>query len=253
MRPGIRCITRSIRTPWLAHPPTEDTVQAPRRFTRVVLALGLLAASAVVWTGCQGLFRPPNSSPELATIDASTQDPGLPGLPSDDPDATRQYLTSLRFVPVARISNITCDNGNAVRLQIYPEVRSHNLDPLQAALRGRIVARVVNGGGSYCDTLKLAPGETAYWWMGHYGPHPLTTVFWRIPPSGAVDSLAKTGPTFTFREARRLGPDARISDQLVHPMPRDDGDGGALAFAHNSTWIACLGACCESNGLVAVQ
>ena len=230
-------------------------MNAPARLHRVVFPVVLLLAGALAWSGCN-LLRIPPATPGDREPNPLVQDPGLAGLPSDDPDATRAYLATLRFVSSAKVSTITCDSGGVtVPILIHPETRSHNLDPADAAIRGRIVARVVNGGTARCSTLKLSPGDTAYWWMGHYAPYPLTTVFWRIPATGRVDSLAKTGPTLVFREAFRNAPDAKISEVLVHPIPREggDGDGGWFRFAHNSTWIACLGACCESNNLEAIQ
>lgn len=229
-------------------------MNVPARFHRVVFPVVLLLAGALVWSGCNLLHLPPAQPGDREPPNPQVQDPGLPGLPSDDPDATRAYLATLRFVPAAKVSTITCDSGGVtVPILIQPETRSHNLDPRHAAVRGRIVARVVNGGTGRCSTLKLSPGDTAYWWMGPHGQYPLTTVFWRIPARGRVGALAKTGPTLVFGEPQRSEPDARISPVLVHPIPGEGGDGGWSRFTHNSTWIACLGACCESNNLVSTE
>lgn len=134
-------------------------------------------------------------------------------------------------------------------LRINPEVRSHILNPRHAATRGRVVARVVNDGPGLCQALQLAQGDTAYWWMGPTVTAPLKTVFWRIPSSGPVVPVAKTAPTLVFGEPQHLVPNARISELIMHPV-RDEGDGGWGLFGHNSTWIACLGGCCESNNLM---
>jgi hypothetical protein len=219
-------------------------VHAPGRFTRVVLGLALLSAGLLAGTGCR------TGGPE--TPAPRPEDPGLAGYPSEDTGATRAYLATLTFTASPRVSAVTCDSGATTTLRVYPEVRSHRLDTTSAKLRGHIVARVVNAGPSRCDTLRLSPGDTAYWWMGPDRGYTLTTAFWRIPSSGSVIRLAHTGRTRINAEAVRDDPDARIGEGLMHPVPirpPDDGDGGTLRFMHLSTWIACLGACCESNTL----
>ena len=226
-------------------------MKASARLARPLLALIMLFASALVWSACTKVI-------DTGISDPSREDPGLAGLPTENPTATRTYLATLRFTPDARLSTITCDSGaTPVTLRIYPEVRSHQLDTTHAKLRGRIVARVVNAGSARCAVLRLSPNDTAYWWMGPNRGYPLTTDFWRIPLEGVIRHLAQTGPTIANPESvLRRNPDAIISDVLRHPAPvrypEDNGDGGSLLrFAHNSTWIACLGACCESTGLEA--
>ena len=189
-------------------------------------------------------------------FNAEREDPGLIGLPTDDADATRAYLRTLRFIAQPRISTVTCHNGASVRLEIYPEERSHLLDPRHAAEQGRIVARMVNRGATECNDLRLARGDTAYWWMGPDRRYPLTTNFYRIEARGGVQHLAMTRETLVNPEMGIRAPNARISLFLKHPSGSrvgDDGDGGAIRFMHLSTWIECLGACCESAGVTAVE
>jgi hypothetical protein len=200
----------------------------------------LVIASLVVWSGCKFVSeKPPTAS----------EDPGLAGLPTDDPSATRAYLATLSFTTTARRSSVSCHGaGGLVDIDIYPERRSHLVNPADAARRGRIVARVVNAGTAPCADLHLSPGDTAYWWMGSHRGLPLTTDFWSIPPEGKIHHLAETGPTLTHSDSVRTSPDAKISLSPMHP-PGDGGDLELVLFAHNSTWIACLGGCCESTTL----
>ena len=106
-----------------------------------------------------------------------------------------------------------------------------------------------------CPDLALEPGGIAYWWMGPNRGLSLTTDFWRIPSdaSGDIRHLARTAETRPFKQFQRGLWDAVISDTLQHAPGDDDGDAEPLRFTHNSTWIACLGGCCESARLEAVQ
>jgi hypothetical protein len=206
---------------------------------------GMLGVSAVL-TGC-ALEIDPFPDPADGT-------PGLVGLPDAHPDATRAYLATLHFTGGAKRSVVNCHaTATPVNIDIYPETRSHHVDPVQAALKGRIMARIVNAGPSACPDLGLAVGDTAYWWMGANRGFPLTTDFYRIPGIGAVTHLAKTGQTLVFSDSARTYPDARISTYPAHPGD-GDGDGGfdRRLFGHNSSWIACLGGCCESAGVEAI-
>ena len=182
-----------------------------------------------------------------------TQEPGLPGLPTTDPTATRAYLTSLYFVPTPKVSVVECHNGIMASIRIYPEFRSHHLDYASARTRGRIVARIENAGPGRCDDLSLDVGQTAYWWMGPDRNLPVTTNFYRIPVDDKrpIERLAHTGETKKNDELQSPQVDAWISKKSRHSPGDDDGDLVPAGFTHNITWIACLGGCCESALLVA--
>lgn len=216
------------------------------RFTRSALTLAAVLLTAVVATDCMNLgYR--------EVVYVHQQDPGLAGLPTDDPAATRAYLAGLTFngTPITR--TIRCHEEMTTSIRIYVERRAHYLDPDSAKQRGRIVARVVNAGPNRCRDLALGVNETAYWWMGPHRGHALTTDFWRIPleSSGAILHLAQTGATRpSTADGQRLIGDARITDSLRHGSGDDAGDVELPTFGHLSTWITCLGGCCESTGLM---
>ncbi len=180
-----------------------------------------------------------------------SEDPGLPGIPTTDPAATRAYVAGLTFSTTPIVSSVPCHNGVRATIQIFPEVRSHHLDAEHAKKQGRIVARIRNAGAGACNDLHLDPGETAYWWMGPYRGFALTTDFWRIPAATTdpIRHLAQTGETKHFRLLQRSLWDATISDSLRHAPGDDNGDVQLAMFGHNSTWLACLDGCCESAGL----
>lgn len=214
------------------------------RQARVTTVLMILAGSAWLSSGCAGAIR---------RVDEIlfSEDPGLPGLPTTDPAATRAYLATLTFATTPILSTIRCHNGPLNTIEIYPEVRSHHLDPKHAMVQGRIVARIRNAGPGRCQDLYLNPDEVAYWWMGPNRGLPLTTDFWRIPasPGEAIRHLANTGPTVAYKTTQRARWDAELADTLRHKFD-DAGDVAPARFGHNSTWIACLGGCCESTTLV---
>lgn len=182
-----------------------------------------------------------------------TQEPGLPGLPTTDPAATRAYLTRLYFVSTPRVSVVECHNGVMATIRIYPEFRSHHLDHASATARGRIVARIENAGPARCDDLGLDAGQIAYWWMGPDRNLPVTTNFYRIPVDDKrpIERLAHTGITVKNPEEQAPQVDASISKRPRH-SPGDDGDVAPPGFTHNITWIACLNGCCESAMLEAL-
>lgn len=176
---------------------------------------------------------------------------GLSGRPDSNADTTRTYLATLDFAGPARRSVIECHGGRRVTLDVYPERNSHYVDPTRARIRGRIVAMVKNVDSVRCNNMRLAPGDSAYWWMGPDSHYPLITAFYSIPRSGAISRVAHTGPVTWHRDGQRPAPDAILSDSLVHPVRGDDGgDLEPLFFGHNSTWIACLGGCCESANMI---
>ena len=211
---------------------------------RVTTVLTVLAGTALFSSGCVSTIR---TEEEVVY----SEDPGLPGLPTTDPAATRAYLATLTFASSPILSTIRCHGGPLNTIEVYPELRSHHLDPRHAMVQGRIVARIRNVGPGRCQDLYLNPGEVAYWWMGPNRGLSLTTDFWRIPPSpsDAIRHLANTGPTVAHRTAQRALWDAELSDTLRHGSD-DGGDVEPAHFGHNSTWIACLGGCCESTTLV---
>lgn len=174
---------------------------------------------------------------------------GLVGLPIDNANATRSYLATLRFIGPPKRSRVNCHSGPPVDIDIYPEQSSHQVSPIDASNRGRIVAMIKNVDHSTCADLHLAPGDSAYWWMGPNRGVAVTTDFWSIPPQGPIHHLAETGEVNWHRDGQRPSPNALISEHLVHPAGDDDGD-APVHFGHNSTWIACLGGCCESTTLV---
>lgn len=210
---------------------------------RVTTVLTILAGTALFSSGCAAAIRP-------AEEILYSEDPGLPGLPTTDPVATRAYLATLTFASTPVLSTITCHNGPLNTIEVYPEVRSHHLDPKHAMVQGRIVAMIRNLGPGRCQDLYLNPGEVAYWWMGPNRGLALTTDFWRIPASSgdAIRHLANTGPTVAYRTTQRDRWDAELADTLRHKSD-DGGDLAPAHFGHNSTWIACLGGCCESTTL----
>jgi hypothetical protein len=179
---------------------------------------------------------------------------GLIGLPNEHAGSTRAYLASLNFAGLAKRSRINCHGGGRpVEIDIDPEQRSHYVDPLAASERGRIVARIRNVDTINCADLHLAPGDTAYWWMGSSRGHAVTIDFWSIPSSGPIRHLAETGPVIWHRDGQRTAPDAKLSNVIVHPAHSDGDDNGdvePLRFGHNSTWIACLSGCCESTSMI---
>lgn len=181
------------------------------------------------------------------------EDPGLFGLPTDDPVATRAYVSGLTFAAGPITRTLRCEGNVTTTLRIYVEQRAHHLSPASARMRGRIVARVVNAGPNRCPELSLDPSETAYWWTGPNRGHSLTTDFWRIPgaPGEIIRHLAQTGETRAYAEGQRSVGDAAIGDSLPHRDGDDAGDVDTPMFGHNSTWIACLGGCCKSAALVA--
>lgn len=213
------------------------------RQARMTTVLMVLAGTALFSTGCAGAIQ---KAEEILY----SEDPGLPGLPTTDPAATRAYLATLTFASTPILSTIRCHNGPQNTIEIYPEVRSHHLDPKHAMVQGRIVARIRNLGPGRCQDLYLDPGQVAYWWMGPYRGYSLTTDFWRIPPSSAdpIRHLANTGPTNPHADPQRALWDAELADTLRHKSD-DAGDVEPAHFGHNSTWIACLGGCCESTNL----
>jgi hypothetical protein len=211
----------------------------------LVATLAAVGAIALASSSCAVFSNP---SPMVL----AAPDTGMPGLPTDDPAATRRYLAGLTFETAPTVQNIQCHNGPA-SISIHPETRSHQLSPQHARLRPHIVARIQNTGTTRCQDLYLDPGEVAYWWTGPNRGYPLTTDFWRIPddPAQQIRHLAQTGPTVdkTLKTARTR-PEARIGPAPLHEHLDDPGDGGFVRFAHNSTWIACLGGCCESAELI---
>ena len=220
-------------------------MQSQGRHIRIAAKLSTIVAIAMTLGSCvqlpwSELESEPNGLPGT---------PGLEGLPTDDPAATRAYIARLSFSGPAKRSAVNCHTSGIVNIDIYPEARSHLVDSYWASRRGRIVARLVNAGTATCHDLHLAPGDTAYWWMGPNRGHPLTTDFWRIPSSGQITHLAGTGPTLHHSYYPRTSPDARISESPMHWPGDDDGEAEPLWFGHNSTWIACLGGCCESTAL----
>lgn len=197
-------------------------------------------------------------APELAPSPApSTGTPGLVGLPGENDGATRRYLASLHFDGTRSRWPVTCHGGQSVDIEISPERNSHQVDPVEAASAGRIVAMIKNVGNAACPELGLAPGDSAYWWMGGdmrlrgKSKHALTVVFWSIPSHGPIRPLTRTADVIWHHDGQRPTARAAISEHLVHPVGSDDGDEETLRFGHNSTWIACLGGCCESTGVEA--
>lgn len=179
----------------------------------------------------------------------STGTPGLIGQPGENDRETRRYVASLHFDAARTRSQLNCHGGSSVEIEIAPERDSHLVDPVDATRKGRIVAVIKNVGTATCADLKLAPGDSVYWWMGGYGTHALTTVFWSIPSRGPIRAVAGTGDVIWHHDGQRPSATAVISEHLVHPPGDDDGDVAPLRFGHNSTWIACLGGCCESTTL----
>lgn len=215
------------------------------RFARSALTLAAGLLTAVAATDCMNSGLKPD-------VFVHQQDPGLAGLPTDNPAATRAYLAGLTFdgAPITR--SIRCHDDVTTIIRIHVERRAHYLDPNSAKQRGRIVARVVNAGPNRCRDLSLGVNETAYWWMGPHRNLALTTDFWRIPreSSGPIVHLAQTGATSPSADGQRSIGDAWISDSLRHGSGDDAGDVESPTFGHLSTWITCLGGCCESTGLV---
>jgi hypothetical protein len=198
--------------------------------------------------GCAWLPGP-ETDPEPTTLVGTR---GLSGAPDSDARATRTYLATLDFAGPPRRSRVRCHGNAQVQLDVYPERNSHLVDPRRAQIRGRIVAMVKNVDTVRCNDMRLAPGDSAYWWMGPGADYPLITEFYSISPSGDIRRVARTGPVTWHRDGQRIAPDAVISDSLVHPVRGDDdnGDLEPLRFGHNSTWIACLGGCCESANML---
>lgn len=222
-------------------------MQQPGHRARAATRLAMVLVSAVLALDCAPVRQ---RAEELIY----TQEPGLPGLPTTDPAATRAYLTRLYFVSTPRVSVVECHNGVMATIRIYPEFRSHHLDYASAKTRGRIVARIENAGPGRCDDLMLDPGQTAYWWTGPDRSLPLTTNFYRIPldDKRPIERVAHTGETKWTRDLQAQQVDAWISRTSRHSPGDDDGDVGPPGFTHNITWIACLGGCCESAMLEAL-
>lgn len=222
-------------------------MQQPGHRVRTTITLTMVLASAAVALDCAPVRQ---RGEELIY----TQDPGLPGLPTADPRATRAYLSSLYFVSTPKESVVECHNGVKATIRIYPEFRSHHLDHASAKVQGRIVARIENVGPGRCDDVGLDAGETAYWWMGPDRSIPVTTNFYRIPVDAMqpIQRVAHTGETVKNPETQSSQVDARISRMRRHSPGDDDGDVEATGFTHNITWIACLGGCCESALLEAL-
>jgi hypothetical protein len=183
---------------------------------------------------------------------ALKEDPGLPRLPGMDTAATQRYVFGggLTFASDTIISMVSCHGGRAVRIAIWPEVRSHLLDPEHVQKRGRIVAKIKNLGPAECPDFRLAQGEEAYWWMGPDLGDPFMTEFWRINPNGTARRLA--GGSTRFNKER---PAYRNPAAYIGPPRRRHSSGREMElklFGHNSTWIACLGGCCESISIDAL-
>jgi len=209
----------------------------------VRLPVGRARAALAVMSLLIGCAWVPGFDPEPT----SAGTPGMIGRPDEDADATRSYLATLNFSGPPRRSHVTCHGGAVVEMDVYPERYSHQVDPALASSRGRIVAMVKNVGAVKCNDMKLAPGDSAYWWMGANRGYALTTEFYSIPAHGAIHRVAETGPVNWHHDGQRPTPDAKISNVIVHPAGSDDGDDlEPVHFGHNSTWIACLGGCCES-------
>lgn len=224
----------------------EERVKHTTSHVRQAVTLAAIVFASVLASGCGFLGIG-------AGVAGPGEDPGLYGLPTDDPAATRAYVTGLTFAEVPGTRTLRCEGNVTTTLRIHVERRAHYLSAARARMRGRIVARVVNAGPNRCPELSLDPGETAYWWTGPNRGHSLTTDFWRIPvaPGETIRHLAQTGETRAIRDRQLSIGDAAISDSLPHPSDHDAGDVDATMFGHNSTWIACLGGCCKSAALVA--
>ena len=181
--------------------------------------------------------------------------PGLVGKPGENDAETRRYLASLHFDGTRSRWPVNCHGGRSTEIEISPERNSHLVDPVDATRAGRIMAMIKNVGTATCAELQLAPGDSAYWWMGgdlRLGVdtvHALTMVFWSIPVRGRIRPLTRTSDVLWHHEYQRPSPSAMISEHLVHPARDDDGDESSLRFGHNSTWIACLGGCCEATNV----
>jgi hypothetical protein len=171
------------------------------------------------------------------------EDPGLRWVPGREPSATRDYVRSLTFVKDSFVYNVNCHGGRIAKIAIWPEVRSHLLDPEHVQKRGRIVARIKNLGPAPCRDFRLAKGEEAYWWMGPDLGDPFMTEFWHVNPNGTARRLAG-GSTRFNKDARYDRPSAYIGPPTNrHPVGKEME---LKLFGHTSTWIACLGGCCES-------
>jgi hypothetical protein len=178
------------------------------------------------------------------TTVSAREDTGLARLPGMDTAATRKYVAGLTFVSDSIVSTVTCHGGRVNRIAIWPEVRSHVLNPEHVQKRGRIVARIRNIGPAECDDVGLRRrGEEAYWWMGPDRGDPFMTEFWQINPNGTAALLAG-GSTRFNRDGQWRRPAAYIGPQREHKPPGREME--LKLFGHNSTWIACLGGCCES-------
>ncbi len=224
---------------------TTSERQASETARRTVAMRAAVIAVALLSSACTAAVVP-------APVYIYSEDPGLPGIPTTDPAATRAYVARLTFATTPIVSAVSCHNGQRANIQVFPEVRSHHLDPDHAKQQGRIVAWIRNAGPGPCNDLHLGAGETAYWWTGPYRGLALTTDFWRIPasPTDAIRHLAQTGETKHYTLLLRSLWDAAISDSLRHPPGDDGSDAEPPMFGHNSTWIACLDGCCESAGLI---
>ena len=224
----------------------EEPVTLYARRNRPATSLALTLVASLLASNC---MNPPHTE----DVYVHAEDPGLPGLPTDNPAATHAYLGGLTFAGVPITRTLRCEGNATTTLRIYVERRAHYLSAESAKRRGRIVARVVNAGPNRCPELYLDPNETAYWWTGPYRGYALTTDFWRIPraPGDTIRHLAQTGETRAFPDSQRSIGDATISDSLPHRTGEDAGDLDAPSFGHNSTWIACLGGCCQSAALTA--
>ena len=224
----------------------EERVKLTTWHVRPAVPLAAIVFATVLASGCNFLG--------IGTgIAGPGEDPGLYGLPTDDPVATRAYVSGLTFAAAPITRTLRCEGNLTTTLSIYVERRAHYLSPASARMRGRIVARVVNAGPNRCPELSLDPSETAYWWTGPNRGHSLTTDFWRIPAARgeAIRHLAQTSETRALADRQRLVGDAAIGDSLPHRDGDDAGDVDTPMFLPNSTWIACLGGCCKSAALVA--
>jgi hypothetical protein len=175
---------------------------------------------------------------------------GTTAPPDESAGAARSQIATLSFAGPARRSQVNCHGGVTVDLDVYPEIDSHHASPADMVSHGRFVAMVKNVGTARCNDLKLSPGDSVYWWMGPRGGN-LVTEFYEVPPSGPIHRVAKAGPVIWHTDGQRPAPDAKIATVIMHPAHSNDGDEiESVLFGHNSTWIACLGGCCESAGML---
>jgi hypothetical protein len=183
------------------------------------------------------------------------------GPPDSIPGRFQSFVTGLTYEPGPLDGNFQCSQGcgpnGTIHLMVWTVVETGQADWVTTLTRkkpsGYVLAKIKNVDGKRFDDLGLAPGESAYEWIGQLktGDSRRAIAFYKEGSAPAASNIisqftyCSDATASRFRSARLNVHHAASDCWLISGGQDVPASTEMRPFPLNGIWTSCSGGCCQ--------